>query len=114
VRAVLHLGAAARGGPQQRRDFLNDFLGHVLTLARAGPDTAQTARNFLETAYDPLANAAWQYDSEFGFTNVPVDLMEQFVSTQVYALRPTTRAARRTASASRGRRGTRPASRSRS
>src|SRR5207248_8629897 len=43
-----------------RRDYLNDYLQHELVLADAGPDTVATARSYLQTAYSPLANAAWQ------------------------------------------------------
>ena len=67
--------------------------------------TAASARAFLAAAYSPLANAAWQYDASFGWTNVPVELMQDYVSAQTYAMprRPTA------ASASPGRPGTSPA-----
>src|SRR5204862_8142983 len=41
----------------------------------------------LQSAYSPLANAAWQYDSGFGWTAVPLEQMEDYVSAQTYALR---------------------------
>ena len=44
-------------------------------------------RAYLATAYSPLANAAWQWASGYGWTSVPFDLMQSFVSGQVYALR---------------------------
>jgi hypothetical protein len=68
-----------------RRDYLNDFLQHVLVLANAGPDT--TARSYLQTAYTPLANAAWAYTSGYGWTSTAYDQMENYVSAQTYALR---------------------------
>src|SRR5205823_2769335 len=71
----------------QRRDSLNDFLQHELALASAAPDTAGAARSFLQSAYSPLANAAWSYTSAFGWTAVPFDQMQDYVSAQTYALR---------------------------
>ncbi len=70
-----------------RRDALVDYLDHQLVLARVGPAETAAARAFLETASSPLANAAWQWESGFGWTNVSAELMKHFVSTQVYALR---------------------------
>jgi hypothetical protein len=70
-----------------RRDELNDYLQHVLVLADAGPGSIATARSYLQTAYAPLANAAWAYTSGFGWTSVPYDQMENYVSAQTYALR---------------------------
>jgi hemolysin type calcium-binding protein len=71
----------------QRRDALNEYLQHELTLARAGTEVTAAARAFLEAAYSPLANAAWQWESAFGWTAVESDLMQHFVSAQGYALR---------------------------
>jgi hypothetical protein len=68
-----------------RRGYLNDFLQHVLVLANAGPDAI--ARSYLQTSYAPLANAAWAYSSGFGWTSIPYDQMENYVSAQTYALR---------------------------
>jgi hypothetical protein len=70
-----------------RRDALNQYLQHELTLARAGPEPAAAARAFLESAYSPLANAAWNWDTAFGWTAIGADLMQHFVSAQTYALR---------------------------
>ncbi len=79
---------AVPGAPiAQRRDYLNDYLQHTLFLTRAGPPTIELARGFLQTAFSPVANAAWQYESAYGWTFVPVDEMRAFVSAQVYALR---------------------------
>jgi hypothetical protein len=72
-----------------RRDALQEWLEHPLLHARLGyPDTTAAAA-FLYGAYSPLANAAWQWDvgSGFGWTAVPAELMQQYVSTQIYALR---------------------------
>jgi len=73
--------------PAARRDSLNDYLQHELTLARVAPSSAASAQSFLEATYSPLANAAWKFDQAFGWTYVPYDLMEHYVSAQVYALR---------------------------
>jgi hypothetical protein len=71
-----------------RRDVLNQYLQHQLVLARAGPpETTATARSFLEAAYSPLANAAWQWDSAYGWTAVDAAQMQHYVSGQTYALR---------------------------
>jgi hypothetical protein len=71
----------------ERREALDDYLQHELRLANAGPDAIGAARAFLRSAYSPLANAAWQYDSGFGWTAVPYEQMEDYVSAQTYALR---------------------------
>jgi hypothetical protein len=70
-----------------RRDFLNDYLQHQPVLAGVGPSTTSAARSYLQSAYTPFANAAWQWTFGFGWTAIPVDQMEQFVSAQTYALR---------------------------
>jgi hypothetical protein len=70
-----------------RRDYLIDYLEHVNVLSRVGPPTIDQARAYLAGAYSPLANAAWQWASSYGYTAVPFDLMQSFVSAQVYALR---------------------------
>src|SRR5262245_35716466 len=70
-----------------RRDLLNDYLQHELRLAATGPDSAALARAYLQAAYSPLANAAWGWESAFGWTMAPIDQMQDFVSAQTYALR---------------------------
>ncbi len=70
-----------------RRDYLNDYLQHPVVVARAGPTTIEFARTYLQSTLTPLANAAWQYQSGYGWTLVPVDQMQAYVSAQVYALR---------------------------
>jgi hypothetical protein len=69
-----------------RRAYLADYLQHELALARVSPTSASTARSFLESTYSPLANAAWQFDTGFGWTNVDAALMKDYVSAQTYAL----------------------------
>jgi hypothetical protein len=74
--------------PETRRDQLNAWLQHPMTLVRAGADEVATARSFLASAYSPLANAAWRYaaGAGFGWTDVPFDQMQDYVSAQTYAL----------------------------
>jgi hypothetical protein len=79
--------AVGGASPAARRDHLNDYLRHQLVQARLGGEATASARSFLETADSPLANAAWQWGSGFGWTMVPADQMKDYVSAQVYALR---------------------------
>ena len=82
---------AVAGAPLDvRRDELNAWLQHPLSLANASPpDEVTTARTFLQSAYSPLANAAWRYGagSGFGWTDVPTEVMQDYVSAQTYAMR---------------------------
>jgi hypothetical protein len=77
----------AGASPADRAAHLEDFLGHQLTLANVAPPEAATARTFLQQTYNPLANAAWIWQSGFGFTDTPLLQMQDFVSAQTYALR---------------------------
>jgi hypothetical protein len=70
-----------------RRDALNAYLQHIIKQANAGAATSAAASSYLQSAYSPLANAAWQYDAAFGWTLVSLAQMEDFVSAQTYALR---------------------------
>jgi hypothetical protein len=70
-----------------RRDTLVDYLRHSDLLAIAGTGASGTANAFFANASSPLANAAWQWETGFGWTFGPGELMRQFVSAQVYALR---------------------------
>ena len=79
--------ADAAAGRDARRDALNEYLQHQPALAAVAPASADAARSFLAAAYNPLANAAWQYDAAFGWTNVSVELMQDYVSAQMYAMR---------------------------
>ena len=79
--------AVAGMSREARRDALNEYLQHATTLAGVAPGGTEPARTFLAGAYSPLANAAWQYDASFGWTNVPVELMQDYVSAQTYAMR---------------------------
>src|SRR5262245_16359020 len=83
VRAYAAPGSAVT----TRRDALTDFLEHSDLLAAAGGAVSGTANAFFARAGSPLANAAWQWGSSFGWTLVDGPLMQQYVSSQVYALR---------------------------
>jgi hypothetical protein len=79
--------AVAGASLETRRDELNAWLQHPLSLANAGPAEIATARTYLQGAYSPLANAAWRYTQAFGWTDVAYDQMEDYVSAQTYAAR---------------------------
>ncbi len=82
--------AVAGATPDVRADELNAWLQHPLSLVNASPpDEVNTARTFLQSAYTPLANAAWRYGagSGFGGTDVPTAVMQDYVSAQTYAMR---------------------------
>ena len=70
-----------------RLGYLNEYLEHVQQLASISPSTAAAAASYLRGGYAPLANAAWAWSSGFGFTAVPYDQMEDYVSAQVDAMR---------------------------
>jgi hypothetical protein len=79
--------AVGGSSPAARIDHLSDYFRHQLVQARLGGDATESARSFLENADSPLANAAWQWGSGFGWTMIPADQMKDYVSAQVYALR---------------------------
>ena len=79
--------AAAGASLEDRRGALAEYLQHQVALAGAAPASAAAAQTFLAGTYNPLANAAWRYDAAFGWTDITSDLMEDYVSAQVYALR---------------------------
>src|SRR4029434_1269871 len=67
--------AVPGSSPDTRRDYLIDYLEHERILSGVGPPTIDPARAYLAGAYSPLANAAWQWSSAYGWTDVPFDLM---------------------------------------
>jgi hypothetical protein len=70
-----------------RRDYLNDYLQHKFLLAGVGPPTIGVAQSYVRSTYSPLANAAWQRDTGYGWTMVSAEQMAAYVSAQVHALR---------------------------
>ena len=91
--ADARLWGVAGSDQATRRDYLNDYLQHALSLGEAGPGSVAAARAFLEHAYTPVANAAWPQvpndaaGTGFGYTNVTAPVMEAFIASQVDALR---------------------------
>lgn len=79
----------------ERRRHLEDYIFHVLELARTGPVSVDTARDVLERKFLPLVNAGWrarggdQFEWVTGHGNTIVDeaTMKHFVSEQVHAIR---------------------------
>ena len=62
------------------------YLEHIPQLVQAGSSKVAAARSYLEQAYTPLANAAWQWNYGFGITTIPVEQMQRFVSLQTYGI----------------------------
>ena len=79
--------AVAGASADARRDRELEYLGHELALAAAGPATADAARSFLDSTYVAFGNAAWAWPSAYGWTQAPLENMDDFVSGQVYAAR---------------------------
>ena len=98
--------------PQQRRDALLQYLAHEGTLANAGPASTAAARSVLGQTYVTFGNAAWAWNSAYGWTvgatrdDAGLRLGPGLRSPLVRAARP---ARPSTASASPGRRATRSA-----
>jgi HYR domain-containing protein len=85
-----------------RAAHLNDYFQHAERLAAVDPDASEAARAFLAATYTPVANAAFPWGPPetmpggigFGFTNITVPQMQNFIATQTYALRSSPAAAR--------------------
>lgn len=85
-----------------RAAHLNDYFQHAERLAAVDPEASESARAFLAATYTPIANAAYPYGPPetttdgvgFGFTNITVAQMQNFIATQTYALRSSPAAAR--------------------
>jgi hypothetical protein len=74
--------------PRMRRaEHLVEYATHPLALARAGGERSAAAEAFLRETFVPLANAAWKWQSGFGFTDVDHLTMRHFISEQVFAIR---------------------------
>ena len=78
-----------------RAAHLNDYFQHAERLPEVDPEASAAAHSFLAAAYTPLANAAYPYGPPeaapngigFGYTRVTPLQMQNFISTQTYALR---------------------------
>jgi hypothetical protein len=93
--ADTRLWAPPGSSRNERRRHLEDYIFHVMELARTGPESAETARDVLERKFLPLVNAGWrarggdqfQWVTGHGNTIVDEGTMEHFVSEQVHAVR---------------------------
>jgi hypothetical protein len=81
----------------QRSAYLNDYFLHGIRLAQRQNGSTAAARAFFAKAYTPVGNASYRYGAPntttgigFGYTDIALTGMQNFVSTQTYALRSTT------------------------
>lgn len=77
--------ASCTGSLKERTANVANYLNALVLLAQAGKDKDAVASSFLEQAYSPLENAAWQWTFGFGITTIPAQEMARFVSLQAYA-----------------------------
>lgn len=89
VYASPHFTMVPKTSRNERSRSLSDYLYQVANLAESGPDEIAPARDYLRGAHYPLAGAAWRYATGFGFTEVPVETMQQFVALQQHSIRHT-------------------------
>ena len=75
--------------PTTRVQYLNEYLQYLQQLAAVGPASTATAQAYLGTAFGPLANASWAFNSGYGYTNVDSAVMADYVSAETYAMRST-------------------------
>ncbi len=83
---MLFWGVADASRNERTRN-LSLFLEHPLLLVEAGPPTANTARDFFDQTYVPLASAAWPWASGFGNTMFSADQMKRFIAEQTFAIK---------------------------
>ena len=70
-----------------RTATLIDYLEHIEIVAGVGPESIATARDTIRGTDAPLGNAAWAWQSAFGWTYTDYQQMKAFVANQVYAFR---------------------------
>lgn len=68
-----------------RSQDLSAFTEHLARLAKAGGATAKVAADYLDAAYFPVLNAAWNTDVGYGNNLVPLDSFLRFQRLEVYA-----------------------------
>lgn len=79
----------------ERTAHLQDYFQHAELFAQADRKASPAARDFIESTYTPVGNAAYAWTAPelnpggigFGFTNLALPVMQNFVSSQTYALR---------------------------
>ena len=79
--------AVAGVDPATRVQYLNQYLQYLEQLAAVAPPSAAAAQAYLASAFGPLANASWAFNSGYGYTNVGSDVMADYVSAETYAMR---------------------------
>jgi hypothetical protein len=67
------------------RNNLNAYLEHVPRLAANGGSRTQVAHDYLDHAYVPLLNAAFNSNNGFGDNVIPLTAFEKFMRLQVYS-----------------------------
>jgi hypothetical protein len=80
-----------------RTMYLEDYFQHGELFVQADRKASAAARDFIASTYTPLGNSTYAWRGPelnpdgigFGFTNLPLPLMQNFVSSQTYALRST-------------------------
>jgi hypothetical protein len=82
---------------EKRSAYLNDYFLHGSRLAAGGDGSTDAARSFFAQAYTPIANAAFRQPVPdlstgigFGYTDIGLVGMQNFLSTEAYALRSST------------------------
>jgi hypothetical protein len=77
----------------QRSAYLNDYFLHGIRLAQREDGRTAAARAFLSKVYTPVGNASFRYAPPptaviaFGYTDIGLAGMLNFISAQTYALR---------------------------
>jgi hypothetical protein len=81
----------------ERSAYLNDYFLHALRAAQRGDGSTAAARAFFASTYTPVGNAAFRWPPPntttgigFGYTDIGLTGMLNFVSTQTYTLRSST------------------------
>jgi hypothetical protein len=81
----------AGSGLAERSAYLNDYFLHGIRLAQREDGRTGAARAFFANAYTPVGNAAFRWGAPvgigFGYTDIGLFGMQNFVSTQTYAVR---------------------------
>jgi hypothetical protein len=78
-----------------RTAHLEDYFQHGERFAQADRKTSAAARDFIASTYTPVGSSAYAWTAPelnpggigFGFTNLTLPVMQNFVSSQTYALR---------------------------
>ena len=70
-----------------RSSHINDFVEHPAKLAFVGPPAAAAARSLFDRSYFPLMTAYWNDPRGYSDNRVSADVMQKFVSLEVYAAR---------------------------